>query len=366
MKVLLLGAGASRAAGYPLAGELLPAIEADAQYTRSVNLRDAWARWQTFRDSVRQPLRLLIDNPNPEVILSHLDLCEVAMDAHDDQHLGDAANAFQRGSTTPDQPQRYWNSAPRASLQEARAARNRLLDCVRAYFGMKHCDDGKVEHHARRDYLRQRLVELATGDVVITLNWDTTVERTLAEEGRWHPSSGYGFPKDLHIGTSPPLAGEARRAATPQASEISVLKLHGSTGWYSNRRGEAYFRHPSYLQCFSFPDPLVDPLEPQPGTGPPEDAILMYPSYLKRLTSMTMQTVWHCAAEALLRAQHVEIRGYSLPKSDTAVRVLLNSLRFRLAEQRVHVAVHDPTEEVRNRWAELLGPSAFIDAQTTG
>ena len=44
------------------------------------------------------------------------------------------------------------------------------------------------------------LSELNVGDRVVTLNWDTTVERTLAELGRWNPTTGYGIEKPLAPG----------------------------------------------------------------------------------------------------------------------------------------------------------------------
>lgn len=364
MKVLLLGAGASKGAGYPLANQLLAAIETDAQDSRLVQLREAWQAWREFRDNVTSPSRLLIRNPNPEVILSLLDLYDTALIVHDNDRLARAARAMSEEiQAAGDEPDGYWDSAERQALLEGRVARNRLLDCLREYFDAKHSDDGKLEHRGRRDYLRRRLGQLEAGDLVVTLNWDTTVERTLAEEDRWHPTTGYGFTKELCIGTSSPEAGEPRRAAPSRVSEISVLKLHGSAGWYSNRRGELYFRHPSYLQCFSFEKPLVDPREPPPGSGPPEGSVLMYPSYLKQLKSHEMQSVWHHTARGLEKAHHVEIWGYSLPESDTAVRVLLNPLRFRLDAGSVAVDVHDPNPEVQERWREFLGPHARIDGQ---
>ncbi len=60
-------------------------------------------------------------------------------------------------------------------------------------------------------------------------------------------------------------------------------------------------------------------------------------------------------------AQSVEVWGYSLPESDTAVRTLLNGLRFRLAEGEVRARVHDPNAEVQDLWRDFLGDAAEID-----
>src|SRR5579862_6550350 len=75
MKVLILGAGASRAAGYPLAAELMTSIERDAVESRNIQLADAWDRWLSVKNTAPSELRILLDHPNPEVTLSFLDLC---------------------------------------------------------------------------------------------------------------------------------------------------------------------------------------------------------------------------------------------------------------------------------------------------
>jgi hypothetical protein len=74
-----------------------------------------------------------------------------------------------------------------------------------------------------------------------------------------------------------------------------------------------------------------------------------------------MQSIWYKAARALETANSVEVWGYSLPQSDTAVRTLLNSLRFRLDKPEVRVQVHDPIQEVQDRWLDFLGGKAEVD-----
>ena len=49
MRVLLLGAGASKPAGYPLAGELISATEEFVHGAREVMLRTYWNRWDLWR-----------------------------------------------------------------------------------------------------------------------------------------------------------------------------------------------------------------------------------------------------------------------------------------------------------------------------
>jgi hypothetical protein len=95
--------------------------------------------------------------------------------------------------------------------------------------------------------------------------------------------------------------------------------------------------------------------------GPPDGFLLGYPSFLKQVRGQEMQSIWYQAARALDEAESVEVWGYSLPQSDTAVRTLLNCLTFKLTQGKVEVRVHDPLAEVRDRWQEFLGEGAKID-----
>ncbi len=198
--------------------------------------------------------------------------------------------------------------------------------------------------------------------MVITLNWDTAAERTLAEEGYWNPISGYSFHKDLKtMPYAEPLPPEVNTD-----SRVTVLKLHGSIGWHTSGLGDVYFDHPRFLSRFDFynngnPLYLVDPAAPI--GRPAEDPVLLYPSYLKQLSGRAMQQIWHDAAEALRRAERVDVYGYSLPESDLAVRTLFNVLRFRAEADALSVLVHDPGPASRERWQTFLGPKAVVDAR---
>jgi hypothetical protein len=74
------------------------------------------------------------------------------------------------------------------------------------------------------DYIRlaQRL---RPGDVVVTFNWDTLLDRVLYEVIDWVPDNGYGI--RFHS-----LFEEGWRApAISGSSSVTFLKLHGSTNW---------------------------------------------------------------------------------------------------------------------------------------
>jgi hypothetical protein len=80
MRVLLFGAGASCKAGYPLAKNLVSEIEKEARDSVITNLSRAWTEWQQLRDNSSGLAGYLLNNSNPEVVLSLPDLCEVARD----------------------------------------------------------------------------------------------------------------------------------------------------------------------------------------------------------------------------------------------------------------------------------------------
>ncbi len=183
----------------------------------------------------------------------------------------------------------------------------------------------------------------------------------MGELGRWNPTTGYGFENALAAGdvSSPHLSD----------SEIHVLKLYGSFGWYRNQKGQLYFDQAEFLDLFEFqyngkPIQFIDPK--QKLLGPPENPVLLYPSFLKQLPGLEMQSVWDRAGEALQQAKRIDIYGYSLPESDSAVRALLNVLRFRLERAEIEVQVHNPGHEAQYRWREFLGKDAKIDGEKLG
>jgi hypothetical protein len=64
---------------------------------------------------------------------------------------------------------------------------------------------------------------IAPGDVIVTFNYDDSAERELRRSEKWELSTGYGFPL----------------GATPQASPVLMLKLHGSINWLTSLFGGA-------------------------------------------------------------------------------------------------------------------------------
>ena len=196
---------------------------------------------------------------------------------------------------------------------------------------------------------------------MITTNWDPLAERVLAEDGRWNPIDGYGFERRLrlHHPTHGALPLPAKCAAP---SDIKVLKLHGCFGW--RETGSVFFLEgPEFLdvlgiRCGQRMEPVHDANEPT--TYQPSDAILAYPSYLKKLTHPALASVWQKASAAILSAKTVKVVGYSLPESDSAIRALLLPLRERLDNGAASAEIIDKSQGTLNRWKDLLGPNAKL------
>ena len=75
MRVLILGAGASNPAGYPLANELLYRVGESASDSSSLQFSDAWQAWESFRKSVPASLSLIAYNSIPSSV-SHIGLLD--------------------------------------------------------------------------------------------------------------------------------------------------------------------------------------------------------------------------------------------------------------------------------------------------
>jgi hypothetical protein len=232
------------------------------------------------------------------------------------------------------------------------------------FFSFHHHNDS-TKSRGERDYLRTHLNSLVRGDAVITFNWDTLVERTLAEDGRWCPADGFGFPRRL-LQESRDGSRHQVAAHSMPPSDLVVLKLHGSFGWRCS--GERFFLDGStYLSKFAFP--LLDTSIPvrdseEPSHYSPSDLIVVYPSFFKHLARPMLAVIWTLASAYLWRATFVEIIGYSLPSSDSAARALLLPLALRLDSGAVRVVVRDQSDETLKRWREFLGPKADLRQET--
>jgi hypothetical protein len=170
------------------------------------------------------------------------------------------------------------------------------------------------------------------GDVVITFNYDVSLDRELRKAKRWEISDGYGF--DLEIPNMP-------------KSGTTLLKLHGSTNWMDSLFAGA--RPGKSSQGFGWDSrglrPVVLPREFEflgyegvtdpkfSGGGVDRSGSMILPSRNKRFYVSTSinprereafwSALWGQAEIALRNTGEVVIIGYSLRVADAEARRLL-------------------------------------------
>jgi hypothetical protein len=201
-------------------------------------------------------------------------------------------------------------------------------------------DSIRANHAALYRQLAQEIVE--PGDVVVSFNYDVSLDRELQRAGKWNPNTGYGFSVGM-------------RGLPP--SGTTLLKLHGSTNWmdslFDGLRGGQFSQGsdshgprpvllPQELEFLGCPPETRDPRFN--GGGMLRNGSMILPSRDKRFyvgTSTNSRergdfwsSLWHQAAMALREAREISVIGYSFPSADKDARELLlnnSNRRCRLA-----------------------------------
>jgi hypothetical protein len=356
VKTYVLGAGVSKTAGYPLGTELFDAIDAFVRESGPCHNRFDYGKdWSDLHN-------WLATNANPAITQAYrtrnIEHLFTALDFVETLRSEALIGGWDRARTATDP------SAKEASFEIFETFdrevdlygqyRRVLMWALEHYFSWRHYEDCKNLDSPGWDILNRFAARVTPGDVVITFNYDATLERALMAQGKWSPSDGFGFDLEFQ---------ESRYDKTPvvlSKSQIVVLHLHGATGWY---------RRPAFAPDFPLPPqghgalpreafgpaPLGTNISLDPeflrGLGifnvdaclpdaPPmgdERHVMLHPSFLKDYEtdesgSHVFTKLWRKAAQALQDAERAYVVGYSLPKADSAALTLfLTSCRDGLA-----------------------------------
>lgn len=282
--VFVLGAGASRHAGYPLAStmghemlEWMSKREDDLKFTA---------------EFVREQFG---SSPNIEDVITELD-----------SHVEAKANA-----TTLEE--RLSHTPYAVELGQVRKA-------LPMWFEEIHNDPAPAYA-----IFAERVVQ--PGDTIITFNYDDSLERELKRTGKWDIWQGYGF----QVGN------------TGQPTQVPVLKLHGSMNWLVSIFGGATsgsFALSSLSSLGTSPGIGTNALtylgyEDVVGTFPGGGGFpsLILPGRTKKFFYFTsfgneheefFSLLWSQAANALRGADRIVLCGYSLlPVDERACELLL-------------------------------------------
>ena len=303
-RVFVLGAGASKFAGYPLAPELW-------RFARDGGGGEVIA--EERRNEVVEAFSTIFrvippaehDRPNLEEICTLLDLAELgvsplSLKSIEWLHLrakliGMIVDAFQ------------WHQYKfRREIIEGRLAQG-LHGPYSFNLGL---DRSRV-----LAVLDRWVALLNKGDTIITFNWDLLHEAALWCAGKWHYNDGYGF-----------------RCSDPSGHErspIRMLKLHGSVNWAQRDERDL---HPAIEHKNDFfPGAEDGPGIYAWGAGQwDEGRRLITPSYLKDPSSnRLLLDLWNQARDVLVRAQELIAIGYSLYRADAPARQLFASALVR-------------------------------------
>ena len=208
---------------------------------------------------------------------------------------------------------------------------------------------------------------------IITFNQDLQIEKyldLLSTVGRWGLLANriFNFPHCYGIPVTDVTQPEGVAANTlfalrpAENNSLGLLKLHGSLNWYSTHTSD----HPS-------PDAMFNPtrrisitrriaINPSMQRKNPKRRTYALPvvvppvSHKSAVLHNALREVWRRAEDALRRADHVVIFGYSCPQLDFESS---NLLRRSLRSQQAAVTVIDPAASVATRFIELTRPKTL-------
>lgn len=333
---LFLGAGASKPLGFPLTGEILPAILAGLKSNSLFGPRRSAPRGpEKDLHSFLLDLMPGLDHPDavPPMITDVLSLI--------DQML--VSRHVPSGKTTDFQMRQMRRLLERAIFRVLKwPYRHREATSIPAVLS------GLV------DGLMQRTANGGEHCAIVSTNYDIAVEMEIYRRlGFSEQQGGDGIHKLLDLGFSWREATTGRVRHRPQQPQFSVHKLHGSMNWLSCQVcGHVYFNPKGTIEFQAFREKVDELNSCHCGYGPLK-AVMVAPSFVRNVDDSNLLTIWRSALEDLRTADEWILIGYSLPTEDIAIRsLLIRAYRGRWRGEkppRVRVIQHGHAAEDRYR-----------------
>lgn len=335
---LVLGAGWSAAAGYPLARELLQGpihVTSEQSRRRAQAVLDAFRSWATHNDPAYAEVFLA------EVQRGRVPRPPVPEEPTLFDGLGGLPLPWSWAVETV-MLRLSWPQLDRDDLHSEDA----VLLPPRARHKVRYRGDlaSPARSRPHEVFLREVLAEHDLVGVVTT-NYDTLAERTLRHRPmRRHPEPGFfyaGLPTPQRAKGSSPWDRYNEDDWVPGMNSISITgriplcKLHGSLSWKRTGAELEVYRDLRLPFRDGGAAAIVAPV-PEKEAEP------------------WLEPVWSIAENVLSRAEKWIIVGYSLPPYDIAARALFQ--RSARAGRVGAISLHDPfAEQVASNWHDSTG-----------
>jgi len=189
--------------------------------------------------------------------------------------------------------------------------------------------------------LKEFVKNLRNGDILISFNWDSTLELAFAKLGHViNPSAGYWY-----------------FLREPQA-KFTLLKPHGSVDWFEKKKvkllpSDSYDigNNLSLYTSFEYPN-LKKDIVPY----------ILPPSIKKEFGIDEIISIWDGIYRALVRADEIYFLGYSFPNEDLHTRFVFRAAirtniikRRRQNKKKLKILVANPDESLISRYTQILG-----------
>jgi hypothetical protein len=195
---------------------------------------------------------------------------------------------------------------------------------------------------------------------IITTNYDLAVERPLTSalppDSLERVDFGFNWRDPFHL-----EGDEEAVRLRPVSPSIAFYKLHGSINWLRCPLCEYVYMNgfdPIFHQAFAS---RIRPENTCTCNHWPLGTLLVAPSMIRDIRDPNLLGIWQAALEAMRVAERWVVVGYSLPPEDLAIRSLfMRASHARKSPPEVRLYEHGPQPEVLARY-QLLLPGVQID-----
>lgn len=301
-----MGAGASRAFGYPLTSAILPHIRAGLNDGSLLPLESNPKRERAKMKRLKEHLGTLlpaffdddIELPLITDVLSLIDLLlttgEVAVPMLSTEEMEDLRTLLEEAI--------IHSIEPAAGEVQSGDALDKLTDWI-----LNAVDQGPAM-------------------TVVSTNYDTVVESLVFEKIEQDPELELASAVDMGFSWREHSTGRYLETVNqpPAAPRVRIFKLHGSVSWLKCPLcGFIYINTVGSIVQQAFREDKIDYNNTCVCGHGPVRPVIVAPSMVRAIKDADLLTIWRSALEAMRIADEWIVVGYSLPPEDIAIRSIL-------------------------------------------